>query len=383
MSKLKLDILFPLYCTGSGVSYTCLSLARAMRRAGSDAIAYMCAADRELAQPALRTAVPGWLKRPVYRMFPSQSAIRAWTEFQFIQQVRPGSTVYLWPGVSRATYCRLKDKGCTIIVERINCHRATARGILDEAYRHCGLSSGHGIADAAIEEETRKLLLADFIFSPSPMVRCSLEKAGIAPDVIIDTSYGWDPDRHTPHDHVPSTGFTVLFVGRLCVRKGVHLLLEAWRRAAIPGGRLVMAGFLEPEIERLCTRDLTRSDVVLPGFVRDIAQLYAAADVFVFPSLEEGGPQVTYEAMACGLPVVVSPMGAGAVARNGLDGYVCPPYDIECWADTLRMLAINPALCIQLGAAGRSRAEQFIWDCVGSRRLEALVGSCTRGHHEI
>jgi glycosyltransferase involved in cell wall biosynthesis len=292
--------------------------------------------------------------------------------------VQPGSTVYLWPGVSLATYRSLKDRGCTIVVERINCHRATARRILDEAYKRCGLPAGHAISDAAIEEETKKLLLADFIFSPSPMVRCSLLEAGIRTEAIIDTSYGWDPDRHTPRDHAPSNGFTALFVGRLCVRKGVHLLLDAWRRAAIPGGRLVLAGFLEPEIERLCRDDLGRDDVVLPGFVRDVADLYSRSDVFVFPSLEEGGPQVTYEAMACGLPVVVSPMGAGAIARDGLDGSVHDPCDIALWAHTLRVLAADPALRMRLGEAGRSRARDFVWDTVGSQRLAALKNCLAR-----
>jgi len=378
MNTLKLDMLFPMYCTGSGVSYTCLSLAGAMRRAGADAVVYMCAADRELSRPWLRTAVPGWLKRPVYRLFRSQAAIRTWTEFRFIRQVRPGSVVYLWPGVCLATYRGLKDLGCSIVVERINCHRATALRVLDEAYRCCGLPAGHGISEEAVADETQKLLLADFIFSPSPMVRCALQETGIRPETIIDTSYGWDPDRHTPRDHMPQDGFTALFVGRLCVRKGVHLLLEAWRRAAIPGGRLVLAGFLEPEVERLCGRDLARSDVVLPGFVRDVAELYSRADVFAFPSLEEGGPQVTYEAMACGLPVLVSPMGAGAVARDGLDGCVRDPYDVDGWAQALRELAADAALRNRLGAAGRSRAREFVWESVGAQRIAALRNALDR-----
>lgn len=322
--------------------------------------------------------MPGWLKRPVYRLFPSQAVIRTWTEFLFIRHVQPGSTVYLWPGVSLATYRRLKDKGCTIVVERINCHRATARRILDEAYSRCGLAAGHAISDAAIEEETQKLRLADYVFSPSPMVRCSLQAAGIRTEAIIDTSYGWDPHRHTPRDHAPSNGFTALFVGRLCVRKGVHLLLEAWRQAAIPGSRLMLAGFLEPEIEKLCAGDLKRKDVVLPGFVRDVADLYSRADVFVFPSLEEGGPQVTYEAMACGVPVLVSPMGAGAVARDNKDGYVLDPCDTAGWIAALQKLAADMDIRAQLGNAARLRAQEFVWENVGRLRLEALARALER-----
>ena len=372
MKNLSLKILFPMYCTGSGVSYTCLSLARAMREAGGDVQVNMCAADRELEADYLHTAVPGWLKAAAYRAFPSQNAIRAWTEILFVRQARPGDVVYLWPGVSTAAYRQLKDKGCTIVVERINCHRMTARRALDEAYKRCGLTPGHGITDADIAGETEKLMLADFTYSPSPLVRLSLQEAGIAAGAIIDSSYGWDPHRHAPRQHNPPDGFTVLFVGRLCLRKGVHLLLDIWKRAGIPGGRLVLAGFLEPELEKLCAEDLHRGDVVLPGFVRDVAELYAGADVFVFPSLEEGGPQVTYEAMACGLPVVVSPMGAGAAARDGQDGFVIDPYDSAGWIAALQRLAADVALRLRLGTAARLHAQEFVWKNVGKLRLEAL-----------
>ena len=378
MQNFSLKILFPMYCTGSGVSYTCLSLAEAMRQAGSDIRLYMCAADRELERPVLHTAVPCWLKALVYRAFPTQSAIRSWTERNFVRKASPGDVVYLWPGVSTAAYRKLKEKGCTVVVERINCHRKTARRVLDEAYRCCGLPPGHGISDADIAGETEKLLLADFIFSPSPMVADSLREAGIDETKIIPTSYGWDPHRHTPREHVRSDRFTVLFVGRLCIRKGVHLLLDLWKRAGIPGGRLVLAGFLEPELEKLCGENLRRSDVVLPGFVSDVAKLYAGADIFAFPSLEEGGPQVTYEAMACSLPVIVSPMGAGAAARDGQDGYVIDPCDSEVWVAALHTLAADAALRAQMGNTALNRAQEFVWETVGRQRLEALARALDR-----
>ena len=152
----------------------------------------------------------------------------------------------------------------------------------------------------------------------------------------------------------------------------MHLLLEAWKQAGIRG-RLVLAGFLEPELKNLCADSLGPGNVVLPGFVRDVAGLYAEADIFAFPSLEEGGPQVTYEAMACGLPVIVSPMGAGAAARDGQDGYVIEPYDSAGWIAALQKLSADAALRAQMGNTARSRAQEFVWENVGRLRLAALV----------
>jgi glycosyltransferase involved in cell wall biosynthesis len=376
IDRLRMNILFPMYCTGSGVSYTCLSLARAMEQAGAGVRLLMSAADDPLLQGCLRTAVPGWMKAAAYRMFPTQKPIRRFTERLFVRQSGPGDIVYLWPGVSLKTYQRLRERGCTIVMERINCHRKTARRVLDEAYRRRGIPPAHGLTDEAIAEETSKLELADFVFSPSPMVRASLHDAGIPGRKIIDTSYGWDPGRHIAEQREENpreenNGLTVLFVGRLCIRKGVHLLLDVWEKAGIQG-RLVLAGVVEKELAELCAEHLKRSDVIMPGFVRDVAALYDGADVFVFPSLEEGGPQVTYEAMACGLPVIVSPMGAGAAARDKKDGYVLDPYDQEGWVAALRELSRDAPRRRALGRTARQRAQDFIWERVGRQRVAAL-----------
>ena len=75
-------------------------------------------------------------------------------------------------------------------------------------------------------------------------------------------------------------------------------------------GTLLIAGRIDEDLRAQYRNALARSDVHDLGYVDDIATVYAAADVFVFPSHEEGGPQVTYEAAGCGLALIVSPMGA-------------------------------------------------------------------------
>ena len=73
-------------------------------------------------------------------------------------------------------------------------------------------------------------------------------------------------------------------------------------------------------------------------YTRDIAFAYREADFFAFPSLEEGSPLVTYEAMANGLPVLTSPMGAGGIVRDGKDGIIVSPYDEEALVTGLQQL---------------------------------------------
>jgi glycosyltransferase involved in cell wall biosynthesis len=92
-----------------------------------------------------------------------------------------------------------------------------------------------------------------------------------------------------------------------------------------------------------------------------VDQLYLSADVFALPSLSEGSALVVYEAMAAGLPVVVTP-NCGAVARDGLDGYVVPIRDPEAIGERLLFLFNHPEVRSQQGASARQWIlERYTW----------------------
>jgi glycosyltransferase involved in cell wall biosynthesis len=86
----------------------------------------------------------------------------------------------------------------------------------------------------------------------------------------------------------------------------------------------------------------------------------AEADVFVFPSLFEGSAVVTYEALACGLPSVVTP-GSGSVVQDGVDGFVIEPRDVEALARRMEELGNSPQLRARMSLAARARALAYDW----------------------
>ena len=67
----------------------------------------------------------------------------------------------------------------------------------------------------------------------------------------------------------------------------------------------------------------------------------ASADVFVFPSLFEGSAVVTYEALACGLPSIVTP-SAGSVVRDGIEGFLVPESNVLALAERMEQLGNAP-----------------------------------------
>lgn len=363
-----LRTLYPIYCTNSGVGHICLSLCHTMRDPEFEVLLTVPSTEPADRREFVRDAVPRALRTLSCRK-PLRNARRWCTEYRYVHQFQPGDVAYVWPGASTWVFEELKSRGYTIIMERINCHRQTAHRILEDAYHRLGWPAAHGITAEQTANEQQKLKLADYAFCPSPLVRKSMLDAGVPAGKLLSASYGWDPPRLNGQKSLlePIDGITVLFVGLACVRKGIHLLLDMWARSKVKG-RLVIVGDLEPDVARRCAHQLNRPDIVHVPHCSNVAGAYRCADLFVFPTLEEGSPLVSYEAMAGGLPVITSPMGAGEVVRNGVEGVVLDPYEEQAWIDTLQRLAADTEWRKTLGENARLRSLDYTWADVGRRR---------------
>lgn len=354
---------------GVGPSFTCVRLLQGMSAAGASCGLVLDRATKKIERLDYRTTVPGALSFIPYR-YVQPGASRA-SESYFLRQVQAGDIAYLWPSVSLETHRILRDRGHAIILEGINTRMASARKVLDQAYRNIGLEPAHGITEERIVEEEAKLELASAIFAPSPVVEDALKGSPLADGGVIPASYGVDLPDWKRSDYRGEDPLKVLFVGYACVRKGVNTLLEAWDRSRIKG-ELIIAGTIEPAIASRYSDLLSRPDVRPLGFVKDVLALYRSADLFVLPSLEEGDPLVTYEAAAHGLPLMVSQAGAGRMGGQEGGIYRVDPYDVESLVEGFRTLSQDSDRREFLGRGARAVVENFRWSDAGSRRVRSL-----------
>jgi starch synthase len=204
------------------------------------------------------------------------------------------------------------------------------------------------------------LALADRVLVPSDHIAETLKRYGTSARKICVIPYAADCRRfHPPEKKHFGPDCTFLFAGGVSHRKGIKYLLEAWRRIRRPGWRLQLLGSLpashgplEPYVE----------SVELLGRVSqsEMPARMASADVFVFPSLFEGSAVVTYEALASGLPSVVT-SSAGSVVRDGLEGFIVPSSQVDGLARRMEQLGNDPGLRARMSHAARSRALAFDW----------------------
>jgi len=112
------------------------------------------------------------------------------------------------------------------------------------------------------------------------------------------------------------------------------------------------------------------------GFRRDVPRLLAASDVFFFPSLQEGLPVSQMEAMAAGLPCVVSDVRGNAdLVSNGEGGFLRKPFDAAGFAEDIALLLGDPALCESMAERNRSVMKNY--------SLEAVLEQVTTLYREL
>jgi starch synthase len=199
----------------------------------------------------------------------------------------------------------------------------------------------------------------DGILVPSDYVRDTLVARGAPPERIHVLPYGVDIQRFQPAPRQSDDKFRILFVGQLSQRKGIRYLLEAVKRLKLPDAELVLVGkMLGSESAFAPYRGAFRHVTHVP--YHEVHRLFQTADIFVYPSLHEGSAFATYEALASGLPIVTT-KNAGAVARDGQEGFIVPIRDIAALMDRIERLHRDKNLRAAMGQAARRRAAEFTW----------------------
>jgi glycosyltransferase involved in cell wall biosynthesis len=199
-----------------------------------------------------------------------------------------------------------------------------------------------------------------------------------------------------PEDPVPwleSGDRAVLFVGRLSAPKGIGELFDAIPAvlARHPEARFVLCGVAESEGRE----PVLREEVARRGFAprvsflgslegRDKARAYVSSKVFVAPSWTEAFPLVIPEAMAAGVPLVVTSVGViPDFVKDGEDGFLIPPRDANALADAICRLLDDESMRSRMSRHVRERAPKEFAIEVGAERVGAVLHGLLAGRSAV
>ena len=172
----------------------------------------------------------------------------------------------------------------------------------------------------------------------------------------------------------------ILAVGRLSPQKGFDFLLQAWLLASekLPGWslRIMGEGPMRDQLLQLTTSLGIESTVFFESFASDPYPFYSNCGIFVLSSRWEGLPTVLMEAMVCGAPCISfdCPNGPRELIRNGVNGILLPPENIDALAEAIVRLGNDPMLRRTIGAEARRLSAQ-VSDSSVVAQWHALLGS--------
>ena len=302
----------------------------------------------------------GWLipqVAPLYSDLWQFGVLRRWKQCELLHVMLHGTAHRL---IDRA-----KRDGAIVLAEPVNQHPSALHQILREEAERWGLRANRSL-DGTQKNQLQEAAWADFLLSPSRIVRDSFVKRGFPPGRTAVIPYGVDLNRFRPdrHEKKSQRTFRVICVAQISLRKGQLYLLEAWKKLQLRNAELVLIGTISYEMNKVIRRydGLFRHIPFVPN--HRLSTEYGRSSMFVLPSVEDGFGYVIGEALACGLPVVTTVNAGGAdVIFHGRDGFVVPIRSHEAIAEVLELLYRNQELREEMSRAALAKARSDLsWE---------------------
>ncbi len=197
--------------------------------------------------------------------------------------------------------------------------------------------------DALARKTMKEYERADFIYTHSEYTRQSLINEGISASKLKHTVLRVDDKFKLPVAKPDDGIFRIVYAGRVDVTKGIPLLIKAFSKLSQKRAELTLVGGaatrrMQKQVARWVAEDsrikLAPGDPVLP---------FQAADVYVHPSYEDGFAYAPMEALACGVPAVVTEdTGMKEHVQEGVNGFVVPTGDWEALLDRMEHVLKHP-----------------------------------------
>lgn len=262
----------------------------------------------------------------------------------FRSSMKQYDILHVWNSMGLQSIEVAKKKGLKVIVERASTHPEHQLQVLESEY-------SNAIDPITMGRMLKELELADMVTVPSEFAAQTYgnlrKKVKIIPFGVDSKHFQPKPQGHNL--------YRVLFAGDNILRKGIRYLLDAWK---------LSDRYWELWIKTNIQLGNLPDNVKLISEVPDMAELYNEVDVFCLPTVEEGQALVVWEAMACGLPCVVT-REAGSLIEDGINGIIIPAKSSKAIYHALKDLVTAPLKRDSLGKAARQLAEQYPWERYG------------------
>jgi glycosyltransferase involved in cell wall biosynthesis len=258
-----------------------------------------------------------------------------------------------------------KARGSIVLHDCPSLHPGAESQLLQEAAERSGLRATPRFPwlrrGAMQSRKLREYSLADKLLVYSDFHRRGFQKAGFTGDRIfqsplwVDQSLWYRTRTKRPEDLTPDLPLKLLFVGSISLRKGIPFLLQAVAECG-KAVRLTIVGARTTQADRLLDHNLQNVFYVPAQPKAHLRRLYESHDLFILPSVGDPFPFVGLEAMACGLPIILSENCGTPVPDSS---WKVPAMDPESLAKRIMTYVDNRMLLIEHGEQAAAFAAKF------------------------
>jgi len=271
-----------------------------------------------------------------------------------------------------------KKSNALIIIEHASFHQQEDRDlvILDAIYWNVKPSSDLS-PKWVIEKENQEFALADYVLVPSKAVKKSLIKHGVLEHKILTNAYGVDLVEFYPYN-VAKNKFRVIQVGQISQRKGIFTTIKAFINANVTNSELVFIGSLDVDIREIKKFAGHRfKDIYFKKAINQnkLIYEYGVSSVMVMSSVSDGFGLVVPQALACGVPVLVSEnVGSSEFIIDGYNGFTFKIRDVDTLSNLLIRFSENRNMLYSMSLNAHNSAKNNLkWSDYYTRLNDLLI----------
>jgi len=196
-----------------------------------------------------------------------------------------------------------------------------------------------------------------------------ISRLKIPSEKIKIIKFGVDHETFKPAEKFSEKKDIILFVGRGSLPKGFDTLIGAAKQIK---GKIIAVASQIPKNLQIMIEKLDNFQVIPRLSQSEIPDLYKQALVFVMPSLTEGSPHSTLEAMSSGLPIVCTVEGSGEYVSDGINGYIIPFKDSDKLAEKVNYLIDHRDIAYHIGRMNRKKVETELTLPVIAEQIQSI-----------
>ncbi|MFC5701770.1 glycosyltransferase family 4 protein [Cohnella faecalis] len=326
---------------------------------------------------------PVWAKNVKYtplRWSPALQTNWSGSQFDRIAASRlPNEPIvyHSFPGFAENSFRKVKKRGGITVLEAATTHAQNVYEVTEEEHRRFGMGGNH-FSRGWLKRVLQEYELADFITIASDLQRQTFLDRGFPAEKLLYAPLGIDTNRFSPpadgiRRRTPGQPFRIVQVGQVTLRKGFLYLLEAVRRLNDPDIEIILFGGIGWRAIRHSLASYRQLGIGVRQQSGDPLSVLRDAHLCVHASVEDGFGLAPLEAMAAGLPVIVSDQtGMKDLVEHGKEGFIVPSRDADRLAEAIAGLKRNEEARRAMGAAAAAKAKQYDASACADRYAEAL-----------